>query len=152
LHVQNPMSADITMAGAACDIFVCKTINGDTCDEYFDDGAVGLYTPETDWVEEIPGNTPADNYVTFQKRNVEMGNLWNAAALQALWDASFGGTALIRLEGTMDISVGDFSITLDFAERDVPVTLKILGSDDHHDEGAPVEQLEKLTLLTGGMA
>mmetsp|Transcript_108674 Transcript_108674/g.316152 ORF Transcript_108674/g.316152 Transcript_108674/m.316152 type:complete len:1203 (+) Transcript_108674:260-3868(+) len=152
LHVQNPMSADITMSSAACDIFVCKTINGDTCDEYFDDGAVGLYTPETDWVEEIPGNTPADDYVTFQARNVEMGNLWNAAALQALWDASFGGTALIRLEGTMDIAVGDFSITLDFAERDVPVTLKILGSDDHHDEGAPVEQLEKLMLLTGGMA
>jgi len=50
------------------------------------------------------------------------------------------------------LAVGDFSITLDFAERDVPVTLKILGSDDHHDEGAPVEQLEKLMLLTGGMA
>ena len=92
------------MTRAACDIFVCKTINGGTCDEYYeDDGAVGLYTPDT-LEEEIPGNTSEENYMTFPEKNVEMGNLWNAAALKALWDASFGGTALIRLEGTMEIA------------------------------------------------
>lgn len=133
LHVQNPYSADMLMTRATCDIYVCKTINGDTCDEYYeDDGAVGVYTPET--LEElVPGNTPESSPMDFPKKNVEMGDLWNKAALQALWDA-LGGTAMIRLEGTMDIQVGDFAITLDFAERDVPVNLKLIGSSGTEKE------------------
>jgi hypothetical protein len=123
LVVNNPFSTEMVVTSAHNEIFPCRTFTSDTeCEKFYDDSA-GYYTPDA-----LSVTVPAMSQVTIETHPVALYSLLTAEMIQTLF-SSAGGGSLIRIAGTIDISIGGFKMQVDFSEKDVPICLKYVFHD-----------------------
>jgi hypothetical protein len=121
LTVSNPFSAPMKVTQAHNEIYPCKHWEDDDdskCKEFFADSA-GYYTPD-----ELSVEVPAKSTVVMDTHPVLLNALLTVEMIETLF-TSAGGGSIIRIQGTMDIEVGDFKTQVDFAETQIPICLRI---------------------------
>lgn len=101
-----------------CEIFPCKTRSKDdsTCEEYFSE-SVGSYTPDV--INEV---VPSQGSLALNIHTVQLNKVFSVEALKTLFASSTGGD-FIRLNGSMDLTVGSTELSLDYEEIDVPICM-----------------------------
>mmetsp|Transcript_25913 Transcript_25913/g.53923 ORF Transcript_25913/g.53923 Transcript_25913/m.53923 type:complete len:1167 (-) Transcript_25913:43-3543(-) len=124
LYVYNPFSADMTMTSSHCDIYPCKEYADDSytkCKTWYEESA-GYYTPDA-----LDETVKAGETKKLDTKEVKLNSILSREMIQTLF-SSAGGGALIKLNGTMGVSVGDFHMDVYVAEHDVPICLAYAGS------------------------
>ena len=119
LYVYNPFSADMTMTSSHCDIYPCKTFADETytkCAEWYEESA-GYYTPDALDITIKAGET-----LQLPTKEVKLSKILSVEMIETLF-SSAGGGSLIKLNGTMGVTVGEFHMDVYVAEQNVPICL-----------------------------
>jgi hypothetical protein len=116
LVVQNPFSAQFNFKGTHCEIYPCKTINGNHCDEYFTE-STGTYTPDV-----VNENIPPKSSLALKLHPVKLYKLLTPEMIITAFNGA-GAGSFITLKGNMTMSIGDVEVTVDYQETSVPICL-----------------------------